>query len=88
MQARTAADKEIIGINATCGLVNAYDLIVINIMVALRKAVWAEQILKILEYNKAPAEVTSSNAESVVTVHCQFVDEFQVSERLIDARSI
>ncbi len=88
MQARTAADKKIIGINATCGLVNAYDLVVINIMVALRKAVGAEQILKILEYNKAPAEVTSSNAESVVTVHCQFGDEFQVSERLIDARSI
>ena len=88
MQARAAADKEIIGINATCGLVNAYDLVVINIMVALRKAVGAEQVLKILEYNKVPSEVTSSNAESVMTVHCQFGDEFLVSERLIDARSI
>ena len=88
MQVRAAANSEIIGIDATCASANAYDLVVINIMVALRKAVGAEQILKILEHSKVHTEVTSSNAESVVTVHCQFVNEFQVSERLIDARSI
>ncbi len=88
MQARTAANKEIIGINAIYSLVNAYDLAVINLMVALRKAVEAEQILKILEYNKVATEVTSSDAEPVVKVDYQFGDEFQVSEQLIDARSI
>jgi len=88
MQARAAANKEIIGINATCSLVNAYDLAVINIMVALRKAVEAEQILKILKYNKVATEITSSDVEPVVRVDYQFGDEFQVSEQLIDARSI
>ena len=57
-------------------------------MVALRKAVEAEQILKILEYNKVATEVASSDAEPVVKVDYQFGDEFQVSEQLIDARSI
>ena len=88
MQARTAANKEIIGINATYSLVNARDLAVINIMVALRKAVEAEQILKILKYNKVATEITSSDVEPVVRVDYQFGDEFQVSEQLIDARSI
>ena len=88
MQVRAAAGNEIIGINATCGSVNAYDLVVTNIMVALRKAVEAEQILMILEYNQVITEVTSSNPEFVVAVHCQLGDEFQVGERLIDARPI
>ncbi len=42
MQVRAAADNEIIGIDATCASVNAYDLVVIDIMVAVREAAEAE----------------------------------------------
>lgn len=86
MQVRAAADNEIIGIDATCASVNAYDLVVTDIMVALGEAVEAEQILMILEYNKVVTEVTSPNPGFVVAIHCQLGDEVQVGERLIDVR--
>ena len=88
MQVRAAADNKMIGINATCGSLNAYDLVITNIMLTLRKAVEAEQILKILKYNKVITEVTSSNPEFVVAVHCQLGNELQVGERLIDVRPV
>ncbi len=42
MQVRAAANNEIIGIDATCASANAYDLVVSDIMVAVREAVEAE----------------------------------------------
>ena len=86
MLVSAAADNDIIGIDATCASVNAYDLVVTDIMVVVGEAVEAEQILMILEYNKVVTEVTSPNPGFVVAIHCQLGDEVQVGERLIDVR--
>ena len=52
----------IFGIDATCASVNAYDLVVTDIMVSVGDAVAAEQILMILEYNKVITEVKIGRA--------------------------
>ncbi len=76
----------IFGIDATCASVNAYDLVVTDIMVSVGDAVAAEQILMILEYNKVITEVTAPAPGTVVEIRCQLGDEVQVGERLIDIR--
>ena len=88
MLVSAAADNDIIGIDATCASVNAYDLVVTDIMVVVGEAVEAEQILMILEYNKVVTEVTSPNPEFVVAIHSQLGDEVQVGERLVETRPL
>ena len=81
-----AGDNVIIGIDATCASVNAYDLVVTDIMVSVGDTVEAEQILMILEYNNAVTEVTAPAPSTVVEILCQLRDEVQVGERLINIR--
>ncbi len=81
-----ATHSAIFGIDATCASVNAYDLVVTDVMVSVGDAVAAEQILMILEYNKVVTEVTSPNPGTVMAIHCQMGDEVQVGDRLIDIR--
>ncbi len=81
-----ATTSAIFGIDATCASVNAYDLVVTDVMVSVGDAVAAEQILMILEYNKVVTEVTSPNPGTVMAIHCQMGDEVQVGDRLIDIR--
>ncbi|PPR22123.1 MAG: hypothetical protein CFH39_01421 [Alphaproteobacteria bacterium MarineAlpha10_Bin2] len=81
-----APDNVIIGIDATCASVNAYDLVVTDIMVSVGDTVEAEQILMILEYNKVVTEVTAPAPGTVVEILCQLRDEVQVGERLINIR--
>ena len=81
-----AGDNVIIGIDATCASVNAYDLVVIDIMVSMGDTVEAEQILMILEYNKVVTEVTAPAPSTVVEILCQLRGEVQVGERLINIR--
>lgn len=81
-----AGDNVIIGIDATCASVNAYDLVVTDIMVSVGDTVEAEQILMILEYNKVVTEVTAPAPSTVVEILCQLRDEVQVGERLINIR--
>ncbi len=81
-----ATTSAIFGIDATCASVNAYDLVVTDVMVSVGDAVAAEQILMILEYNKVVTEVTSPNPGTVMAIHCQIGDEVQVGVRLIDIR--
>ena len=81
-----AGDNVIIGIDATCASVNAYDLVVTDIMVSVGDTVEAEQILMILEYNKVVIEVTALAPSTVVEILCQLRDEVQVGERLINIR--
>jgi len=81
-----AGDNVIIGIDATCASVNAYDLVVTDIMVSVGDTVEAEQILMILEYNKVVTEVTAPAPGTVVEILCQLRDEVQVGERLINIR--
>ena len=81
-----AGDNVIIGIDATCASVNAYDLVVTDIMVSVGDTVEAEQILMILEYNKVVIEVTAPAPSTVVEILCQLRDEVQVGERLINIR--
>ncbi len=78
---------EIFGIDATCASVNAYDLVVTDVMVSVGDAVEVEQILMILEYNKVVTEVTAPAPGTVVEIRCQLGDEVQVGDRLIDIRS-
>lgn len=85
---RAAADSAVFGIDATCASVNAYDLVVTDVMVSVGDAVAAEQILMTLEYNKVVTEVTSSNPGIVAAIHCQRGDEVQVGDRLIDIRHL
>ena len=77
----------VFGIEAACASVNAYDLVVTDIMVSLGDAVTAEQILMILEYNKVITEITAPAPSTVVDIRCQLGDEVQVGERLIDIRA-
>ena len=79
-----AARQETLAIEATCTSINAYDLIVTEIMVAVAYAVDAEQILMTLEYTKVVTEVTTPAAGIVATIHCQKGDEVQVGDRIID----
>ena len=85
---RAAADSAVFGIDATCASVNAYDLVVTDVMVSVGDAVAAEQILMTLEYNKVVTEVTSSKPGIVAAIHCQRGDEVQVGDRLIDIRPL
>jgi pyruvate dehydrogenase E2 component (dihydrolipoamide acetyltransferase) len=79
-----AAQHETLGIEATCTSINAYDLVVTEIMVAVGDAVAAEQILMTLEYTKVVTEVTTPSAGIVAAIHCQKGDEVQVGDRIID----
>ncbi len=81
-----AAQQETLGIEATCTSVNAYDLVVTEIMVAVGDAVVPEQILMTLEYTKVVTEVTTPSAGIVAAIHCQKGDEVQVGDRIIDIR--
>ena len=80
------ADNRNIGIDATCASVNAYDLVVTDVMVSVGDAVEADQILMILEYNKVVTEVTAPASGTVVEIRCQLGDEVQVGERLVEIR--
>ena len=55
-------------------------------MVSMGDTVEAEQILMILEYNKAVTEVTAPAPSTVVEILCQLRDEVQGGERLINIR--
>ena len=84
---RDTARRQTIGVDATCASVNAYDLVVTDVMVAVGEAVRAEQILMILEYTKVITEVTAPAAGIVAAIHCQKGDEVQVGDRLVDIRT-
>lgn len=81
-----AAQQETLGIEATCTSINAYDLVVTEVMVAVGEAVAAEQILMTLEYTKVVTEVTTPTAGVVAAIHCLKGDEVQVGDRIIDIR--
>jgi len=81
-----AGDNVIIGIDATCASVNAYDLVVTTSWRPWVTTVEAEQNLMILEYNKAVTEVTAPAPSTVIEILCQLRDEVQVGERLINTR--
>ena len=81
-----AAEIKTIGIEATCAFVNAYDLVLTEVMVAVGDTVAAEHILMTLEYAKAVTEVTTPAAGIVATIHCLKGDEVQVGDRIIEIR--
>jgi biotin carboxyl carrier protein len=81
-----AAEIKTIGIEATCASVNAYDLVLTEVMVAVGDTVAAEHILMTLEYAKVVTEVTTPAAGIVATIHCLKGDEVQVGDRIIEIR--
>lgn len=80
------AAQEIFGILATCTPINAYDLVVTEVMIAVGDAVAADQILMTLEYTKVVTEVTTPGPGIVAAIHCEMGDEVQVGDLLIDIR--
>jgi len=80
------AAEETFGILATCTSINAYDLVVTDVMIAVGDAVEADQILMTLEYTKVVTEVTTPGPGVVAAIHCQKGDEVQVGDLLIDIR--
>ena len=80
------AAQEIFGILATCTSINAYDLVVTEVMIAVGDAVAADQILITLEYTKVVTEVTTPGPGIVAAIHCEMGDEVQVGDLLIDIR--
>jgi biotin carboxyl carrier protein len=81
-----AAEIETIGIEATCASVNAYDLVVTEVMVAVGYTVAAEHILMTLQYTKVVTEVMTPAAGIVATIHCLKGNEVQVGDRIIEIR--
>jgi biotin carboxyl carrier protein len=81
-----AAEIKTIGIEATCASVNAYDLVLTEVMVAVGDTVAAEHILMTLEYAKVVTEVTTPAAGIVATIHCLKGDEVQVGDRITEIR--
>jgi len=88
MQVSLAAQNGTIGVYATCASVNAYDLVVTDIMVSAGDAEKADQTLMILAYNKVVTEVMAPAPGTVVEVRCQLGEEAQVGERLVEIRPL
>ena len=80
------AAQEIFGILATCTSINAYDLVVTEVMIVVGDAVAADQILMTPEYTKVVTEVTTPGPGIVAAIHCEKGDEVQVGDLLIDIR--
>jgi len=81
-----AAESDILGVDAACTSVNAYDLVVTEIFVSIGDAVEAEQVLMTLDYNKIITEIAAPAPGTVIAIHCELGDEVQVGDRIIDVQ--
>jgi biotin carboxyl carrier protein len=83
---QAAAGDHLLRIDAACTSVNAYDLVVSEIFVAVGDSVTAEQVLMTLDYNKIITEIAAPAAGTITAIHCALGDEVQVGDRIIDLR--